>query len=289
MINPETRFIILGDGHEISYLEYEGEGPTVVLLHATGFVPWLWHPIARTLSSRFRVIVPTLYNRPGEPPEAGGISWKLLAKDVTILCTMLGIEIPYFVGHSMGGVVATIACGEYGINSAAMVLIEPIFLSRHLYNHPMTVDTHPLASKARRRTSHWHNRTAARRYLTSRPLFAGWDREVLDLYVTHGMIEKDGGLSLACSPEQEAALFMGGMGYNPWPILPSVSCPVLVVEGSISDNRNFIDLSDVVSALPQGSYRLVADGGHLLPMEQPEKVAKIIDNFFGTVQPDLFP
>ncbi|MBN2687173.1 MAG: hypothetical protein JXR85_03245, partial [Deltaproteobacteria bacterium] len=137
-----------------------------------------------------------------------------------------------------------------------------------------------------RRTNHWRDRTEALRYLLSRPLFARWDREVLDLYVTHGMIENEGGLSLACSPEQEAALFMGGMGYNPWPLLPAVSCPVLVVEGATSENRHFIDLAEVVSALPQGSYRLVTAGGHLLPMEQPENMAGIIEDFFRKFHSD---
>ena len=37
---------------DLSYLLYEGEGPTIVLLHATGFLPWLWHPIARELAPR---------------------------------------------------------------------------------------------------------------------------------------------------------------------------------------------------------------------------------------------
>jgi lipase len=285
MKKPETLYLTI-DGNEISYMLYDGGGPTVILLHATGFVPWLWHPIARTLSSHYRVIVPNLCDRPGKSPEAGGISWKLLAKDMALLCERLRIETPFFVGHSMGGVVATITHGAYGIKAGAMVLIEPIFLPGHLYDHPMTVDTHPLASKALRRTNHWRDRTEALRYLLSRPLFALWDREVLDLYIAHGMIKKEGGLSLACPPEQEAALFMGGMGYNPWPLLPAVSCPVLVVEGATSENRHFIDLAEVVSALPQGSYRLVTSGGHLLPMEQPETMAGIIEDFFRKFQSD---
>ncbi len=195
---------------------------------------------------------------------------------------MLRIEKPFLVGHSMGGIVATIANASYAIKARAMVLIEPIFLPIQFYHHPMTIDTHPLAAKAIRRKNHWRDRTEALQYLSSRPLFASWNNEVLDLYIKYGMTEQDeGGLCLTCSPRKEAALFMGGMDHNPWPLLPSISCPILIVEGEASENRHFIDLPRVVSALPQGCYRMVPGGGHLLPMEQPETVAGIIENFLG--------
>ena len=286
MKKPQTRHQHIGDT-DVSYLLYDGDGPTVILLHATGFLPWVWHPIARQLSPTCRVIVPSLYDHREASPETGEISWKLLAKDISLFCEMLRIERPFLVGHSMGGIVATIAYGTYGVKAKAMVLIEPIFLPVHFYDYPMTVDTHPLAAKALRRKNYWRDSTEALRYLTSRPLFAAWDREVLDLYIEYGMRKhNDGGLNLACSPQKEAALFMGGMRYNPWPLLPKVSCPVLIVEGETSDNRHVIDLAGVVSALPHGSYRMVPTGGHLLPMEQPETIAGIIEDFLRKHQSD---
>jgi len=275
-------------GADISYLFYDGDGPTVILLHATGFIPWTWHPIARHLSTTYRVIVPGLYSHREASRETGGISWKLLAEDICLFCEMLKIERPFLVGHSMGGIVAAIACGSHGIRTGAMVLIEPIFLPFHFYRQPITVDTHPLAAKALRRKNHWRDRAEALQYLSSRPLFASWNREVLDLYIKHGMIEQGNGeLCLACSPQKEAALFMGGMKHNPWPLLPKLSCPVLIVEGETSENRHFIDLTRIVTELPHGSYRMVTNSGHLLPMEQPDTVAGIIENFFRKHQSDM--
>jgi lipase len=43
---------------DISYLLYEGDGPPLIFLHATGFLPWLWHPLARDLSVVYRIIAP---------------------------------------------------------------------------------------------------------------------------------------------------------------------------------------------------------------------------------------
>ena len=58
-----------------------------------------------------------------------------------------------------------------------------------------------------------------------------------------------------------------------------ISCPILVVEGEKSVNRHLIDLKAAAAELPHGSYRLVADAGHLIPMEKPEEIIKIIADF----------
>ena len=38
-------------GAELPYLYYEGEAPQILFAHATGFLPWLWHPIIEDLVS----------------------------------------------------------------------------------------------------------------------------------------------------------------------------------------------------------------------------------------------
>ena len=69
---------------------------------------------------------------------------------------------------------------------------------------------------------------------------------------------------------------MGEMKYNPWPLLPKISCPALVIEGEKSVNRHLIDLKAAAAELPHGSYRLVADAGHLNPMEKPKEIIQNI-------------
>ena len=140
----------------------------------------------------------------------------------------------------MGATVLMIANALYGLSAAGMVLIEPILLPAEFYQGPMRVDEHPLAARAIKRTNYWRDRDDALNYLRSRTLFQGWDEEMLELYIRHGMTgRRDGGLELACSPQREAALFMGGRQFDPWPLLPKISCPVLIVEGEKSENRRY--------------------------------------------------
>jgi pimeloyl-ACP methyl ester carboxylesterase len=265
---------------ELPYLQYDGTDKPIVLLHATGFLPWLWHPIARDLAKAHRVIAPYFCDHRVNEPEKGGLNWMILAQDLARFCDRLGLTQPLMVGHSMGATVITLAAGSFGLNPRGMILFEPIFLPEDFYGARISVEQHPLASKSIKRRNHWENSEEALAYLRSRSLFKNWDSEMLDLYVRYGLREGPaGGLNLTCSPEREAALFMGGMHYDPWPSLSRIECPVLVVEGGISENRHYIDLKKAAAMFPQGRYTLVEDAGHLIPMEQPQTSAALIREF----------
>ncbi len=177
----------IGDA-ELSYLLYEGDGPPLIFLHATGFQPWLWHPLARELASSYRIIAPSFCDHRETDPESGGLSWVTLAEDTVRLCNVLQLEKPFLVGHSMGATVHLIANALYGLQAAGMILIEPILLPAEFYQGRMSVDEHPFAAKAIRRTNFWHHRDEAMAYLRSRSLFQGWDEEMLELYIRYGMI-----------------------------------------------------------------------------------------------------
>ncbi len=279
---PEILSQDIGD-IELQYLHYPGDGPTVVMLHATGFQPWLWHPIARELAGDFRVIAPYFCDHRVFDPEEGGLSWLVLADDLETLIRRLGITEPLIVGHSMGATVASIAEALKGPIASRMVLIEPIFLPSGYYELDITVEQHPLASKSIRRRSGWSDEDEARKYFSERKLFMYWDQEVLDLYLEHGVTKADNGaLTLACHPKREAALFMGGMEQDPWPLLQKISCPVLLVEGENSENRMVIDLVRAASIIPGADLQIVADAGHLVPMEKPRELLALILEFFGT-------
>lgn len=279
-MDPQTLEQDIGDA-SLSYLLYDGNGPTIVMLHATGFLPWLWHPIARELAPSCRVIAPYFCDHRDTDPVQGGLSWLQIALDLTNFCHRLGLDRPLLVGHSMGATILTIAHAQAGLAARGMLLIEPIFLPQNYYRMPITVEEHPLASKAIRRTNFWPDEETALDYLRSRALFQRWDEEMLRLYIRHGMISSDaGGLKLTCSPEKEAALFMGVMQYDPWPLLPRVTCPVMILEGEESENRGFIDLQGAMSLMPHAvSYRMIPDAGHLIPMEQPATVTEILRDF----------
>ena len=269
------------DGVEIKYLVYGEEGPDVVLAHATGFNPYMFHPISKALSKKYRVIVPCLcsHRDPGETNSE--IGWETLAGDLYSLLKSLGVEQPFLVGHSMGAVIVTLIHCLFKLPARKMVLIEPIFLPHETYGMILSVTEHPMASKAIKRKNGWQNIDACRAYFLSKPFFQSWDKEMLELYLSYGLMpEEDGGVSLACPPEKEAGLFLGSTQRNPWPLLKEAACPVLLLEGEISENRIFLDLKETTKAFRQGSYREITGAGHLIPMEKPAETLEVIETFF---------
>jgi len=281
MTQPILKTVDLSDTH-LQYLHYPGNGPAIVMLHATGFLPWLWHPIARELNQKysFEIVAPYFCDHRETDPDDGGFHWALLADDVYKMCMKLNFKNPHVIGHSMGAVVATLSHTVYKLQAQTMILIEPIFLPDPVYQTMITVDQHPLAGKSIRRRNLWKDTAEAYQYLKSKALFKNWDEEMLTLYIKHGMINNDdGGLILTCSPKREAALFMGGMHHNPWPVLNQIQCPTLIIEGGQSENQQIIDLKKATQLIAHGDYSIVEKAGHLVPMEYPKKCLDIFLEF----------
>lgn len=254
----------------------------MVMLHATGFLPWLWHPIARELAGPYRVIAPYFCDHRAFDPEEGGLSWLIIAEDLASFMRRLGLEEPLVVGHSMGATVACITEALHGPLASRMVLIEPILLPSQFYELELSVEQHPLASRSIRRRNRWEGEKEARDYLRGKPLFMRWDEEMLDLYIKHGMTgDAEGGLELSCHPRREAALFMGGMAVDPWSLLEKITCPVLLLEGEESENRPVVDLRRAASVIPSAELKTVEGAGHLVPMEKPREVLALLQGFFS--------
>jgi lipase len=276
---PDLKMQDVG-GAELPYLHYGGGTSQIIFVHATGFMPWLWHPVIKEFVPQNSAWAPFICDYRECNPQAGGLSWETISRDLSVFCRLLKIEYPLLVGHSMGATVSTIAVANYGIKARGMVLIEPIFLPEIFYSMEVDIKKHPLASKSIKRTNHWSNENEAWSYLKSKSLFTSWDEQVLQLYLKYGMQkQEEGNLKLTCSPQNEAAMFMGGWDVNPWPLLEKITCPVLVVEGENTENKGLVDVQRVVSFLRQGQYKSVEKAGHLIPMQKPKDVVRIIKDF----------
>jgi pimeloyl-ACP methyl ester carboxylesterase len=66
-------------------------------------------------------------------------------------------------------------------------------------------------------------------------------------------------------------------------LLKELTCPVLILEGEQSANKAFVDLPRAVSLLANGKLLSIPETGHLIPMQKPKEVAKIIQEFLSDV------
>ena len=129
-------------------------------------------------------------------------------------------------------------------------------------------------SRARRNS--WASTEEALEHFRRKRVFAQWDPQVLQDYVTHGLQERDGQRVLVFDREVETRI------YNPLPptqgrILqsPPLQCPAASLGGLDSAEMRQVGMA-MTQRITQGRVMML-DGSHLFPMEQPQATAAAIE------------
>ena len=288
-MEPKDGFVE-ANGIRLHYVEWGGEGPPAVLLHATGFLARLWEPIATELSTRFHVyacdarghgdsdkpVLSPKATRLGESKVGGpaeGYSWEGLAADLMGFLDALGLLGVPIVGHSSGAAGAVRLAAQRPEYVAAAVLIEPTVFP------PMPVTgsderKEQLASAAAKRRMVWDSREELMGAYRERRTFAGWREDVLRLYAEHGTFRReDGRIELKCPGEIEAELYRNSLSPDTWDLLPRVRCPTLVIRGENTEPLLARVAEGVARRIPGARLATIAGGSHFVPMEQPEAIA----------------
>lgn len=100
-----------------------GSGEPIFILHGL-FGCWNnWHPVAKKLSRRFRVVVPDLRNH-GQSFHSVRFDYDVMADDVQRLMDALAIERATLIGHSMGGKVALRIAALFPERVARLIIVD---------------------------------------------------------------------------------------------------------------------------------------------------------------------
>ena len=281
-MDPKDGFVE-ANGIRLHYIEWGGDAPPLVLLHATGFLARLWEPIAVQMSARFHVYAldarghgdsdkPVLSRFEGPAP-AGGYGWEGLAADLMGFLDSLGLIGVPIVGHSSGAAGAIRLAAKRPEYVTAAVLIEPTVFP------PMPVEgsderKEQLASGAAKRRMVWDSREELMTAYRQRRTFAGWREDVLRLFAEHGTFDReDGKIELKCPGEIEAELYRNSLSPDTWDLLPRVRCPTLVIRGENTEPLLARVAEGVAKRIPDARLATIAGGSHFVPMEQPEAIA----------------
>lgn len=278
-----------GRGVSIHFIDWGGDGPPLILLHATGFLAALWRPVAERLASGFRVIAVDQRGHGDSSKPADGYRFEVFADDLQQLIEGLALERPLAAGHSAGATTIVVHTKHYPGIVRRAVLIEPILPRPEWYMGPSgRPQVNPLADAARKRRAVWPSRAAVLRAYRSRDTFRTWREDVLRLYVDEGMRpRRDGQVELKCPPEIEAQVFDATRYLDPWPMLREMACPALVIWGHESHLPGSGLARQVEEAIPQVRTVLVPDASHFLPQEHPDQVGRITEEFLsdGSTEP----
>jgi pimeloyl-ACP methyl ester carboxylesterase len=275
-----TRPVASTGGITLAVHDLGGEGPPVLLAHATGFHGRVWRPCADHLP--YHCFAPDFRGH-GDSPlpgQADGtfdpelLDWDRFADDVLAVAAALRDEAgggPLLgVGHSKGAAALLLAEQRRPGTFRALYLYEPIAFPPEIV--ALRVGN-PLAAGARRRRATFGSYAEAEANFAAKPPLSALHPAALHAYVRYGFApDPDGGVALKCPPAVEAEIYERGMRHQAAAHLDAVQCPATVVSGG--DGGMPARLAAAIAAgLPHGRLAQHPLLGHFGPLQDPEAIA----------------
>ena len=270
------------DGVELEVHDLGGDGPPLLLAHATGFHGRVWEPLAAHLTGFHRWSIDMRAHGDSDAPADRPLEWYGFADDVLSVIDALGLEKPFGVGHSKGAASLLLAEQARPGTFSALYLYEPVVVPEDFVTDRNP--DNPLSNGARRRRDTFESFDSAFENYASKPPFNSLHPEVLRVYVDHGFNQNpDGTVSLKCLPENEADVYAHGMSHHAFAALHEVSCPVTIAVG-VEDTVPAVFARPIADALPMGTVASFPELAHFGPLENPSLVAASILDAFSTVK-----
>jgi len=259
--------------------------------NANGYPPAAYTPLFEQLTPCYHVIA--MRSRPLLPgaEDAALHDWSELADELIAFLDAQGARGWLGVGHSLGAVLTTLAALRRPELFRAVVAIEPVFFNPlklaafDIFRGLGLADrVHPLIAGARRRRRAFASTDEMFARYRQAPVFSRLDDRALRAYVDAAAAPRaDGqGVELVFTPEWEAAIYATGP-MNLWRQLPKLSVPLLVIRGAESDTFDKGAVKALHTRLPRARLVDVPDSGHLVPLEKPVEVGRLILDFLEEV------
>lgn len=268
------------DGVELAVHDLGGDGPPLLMAHATGFCGPVLAPLGARLTDRFHCWA---FDARGHgdtltPPDLDW-SWAHFGDDVLAVVDGLRLHAPFGFGHSSGGAAVLDAEARRPGMFAALWCFEPIVWPA--LTEELARSREPLIAGALRRREGFGSRQEAYDNFSSKPPLDSLDPEALRAYVDCGFRadgdgDTSGGVRLRCPPDVEAAIYRHGLVHDGFSRLPEVRCPVTLAHGgrSLAMGREVVEAQ--VAALPRARLVTFPDLGHFGPLGDLDAVAASI-------------
>lgn len=265
----------------LTHCELGGSGPRLIhIAPANGFPPEAYVPLAAGLASFGRILGyrPRPLRVDGDAQPGG--TWRDLAADlITDLQAVTG-EPVIGIGHSLGGILTLYAAVERPELFQRIVLIDPVLFRRRLQiliwllRQSGQGYRFPLAQGALRRRDHFASVDEARQRWQGRGVFADFTPDALEGYLQGGLRPHGRGYTLAWPKRWEAHIFASSP-LDAWRDLRRLRIPLMIMRGTRSDLITDSVWQRLQRMLPHATFAEV-EAGHMLPMECPEEVARLI-------------
>jgi pimeloyl-ACP methyl ester carboxylesterase len=267
-VRDDVVTVTSSNGIEIAVHDLGGDGPPVLLCHATGFCGLVWRPFAASLAGVRSLALDFRGHGLSRAPDDHHFDWNRFADDVLAVVDALDLAGCPAVGHSKGGASLLLAEQRRPGTFSGLWCYEPVVFP----SGPIPARANPLAAGARKRRASFPSRRAAFDNFHQKPPLSALAPEALDGYLDGGFsVEHDGSLTLRCLPEHEARVYEMGGQHDAFAHLAEVTTPTTIARGRIEAGPAMF-AEQIASRLPHGSLEVYEHLGHFGPLESPAEM-----------------
>jgi len=270
----------------IPFIDFGGTGPLLHWAHANGYPARAYTPLIETLTPHYHVVSSITRAQWPDSHAKDLPSWEPFVEDLFQFMEEQNAQNVIGIGHSLGAMVTLVAALRRPEVFKALVLIEPVLFRRRLLT-TVTVARrlgllkrlHPLIPTAlKRRRLFTSADEMFSRYRKAR-IFSRIDDRGLQAYVDSlAQPRPDGQVELAISPEWEARIYEQGP-FNIWSQLKNLRPPLMLIRGAETDTLAAEAVEKLHRSLPNAVIHNLPDTGHLVPLEKPDEVSRLILKF----------
>ena len=255
-------------------------GPSLLLVHATGFCKETWEPFVaelRSAGSGAPVAAFDQRSHGSSGPAPHPIDWWDRGRDVLAVIDALDDPPRVAAGHSSGAAALVFADLLRPGVFDHLVLMEPI-----IFPPPYRrFEDNPMSAVALKRRARFTSGAAARANFRGKEPFARWEERALDAYLAGGFVADDDGIRLRCRPEDEAEFYRGATAHGAWSRLSEIEAGITLVAGEDSESHPAGFLADMAGAMETGEALLIPGATHFVPMERPGALAGVVAPLLG--------
>ncbi len=267
------------DGIDVAAWDLGGDGPPVLLAHATGFHGKVWEPLAAHLQGLHRYSFDERGHGDSLAPPDFPFDWTGFADDAVAVLDGFGLDRPYGVGHSAGGAALLLAEAARPGTFRALYVFEPVVMP---FDGQPAPHDNPLSEGALRRREVFPSRDEAYANFASKLPFSVLAPAALRAYVDHGFADTDDGqVRLKCRPADESQMYRMGSAHDAYSKFPEIQCPVVVACGETSEAFGPALIELQAARLPHARTEVLPGLGHFGPLQDPAAVAGSILKAFA--------
>ena len=282
IVQSESKYVA-ANGINHHYLEWGNpETAPIVMLHGLGLCAHVWNKLARGLAQDYHVLAFDLRGHGDTDKPGRGYTFQTLGEDVSAIIQTLGLERPFAVGHSAGGMTLMISDHLVPGTVGRTVLVDT-----RVGSAATTERNSERRQERMRRTREkrpvWADREAMHQSYRGRRVFKTWEDEVFNDYIEGGTrLLDDGRAELKCPTDVEATFYDARAALDPSQYVCGLTGQYRLLVGGYQGAQSEQD--DAVQRLlgesKGSSFKQLDRGSHFVPMEYPDLVLSEIREYF---------